>query len=57
MDRLGIRQESATATAIRLDLLEMQNAVGHRAVVLPVAIPRREIRQRDVFAEINRALL
>jgi hypothetical protein len=57
MDRLGIRQAVPSETTVELTLRELRNSVGHRAVALPVMIPRGEIRKRDVFADIQRALL
>ncbi len=57
MDRLGIRQASASGMTVELDLRELRNAAGATAVALPIAIPRGEIPKRDIHAEMRRALL
>lgn len=57
MDRLGIRQDTAGGTTVRLDLVEVRRAAGPPLVVLPVAIPRDAIAKRDVFAEAKRFLI
>jgi hypothetical protein len=57
MDRLGIRQGTPGPTTVELQLRELHNAVGHAVVSLPIAIPRSEIRKRDIEAEVRRALL
>lgn len=57
MDRMGIRQASAGGTTVELPLRELHDGVGACVVSLPVTIPRREIRRRDVFADIQKALL
>jgi hypothetical protein len=57
MDRLGIRQASASGMTVELDLRELHNSAGATAVALPIAIPRGEIPKRDIHAEMRRALL
>lgn len=56
VDRLGIKQAQPGATTVELQLAEVRNAAGQAIIVLPVAIPRDEIRARDVMAEIRREL-
>ncbi|MBL0142332.1 MAG: hypothetical protein IPP91_09645 [Betaproteobacteria bacterium] len=56
MDRLGIKQAVPGGPVIELKLQELRNYAGQSAVLLPVAIPRGEIRQRDVMAQIRREL-
>ena len=57
MDRLGIRQATPGPTTVELKLRELHNAAGRTVVALPIAIPRAEIRKRDIAAEVRRALL
>jgi hypothetical protein len=56
MDRLGIKQSKPGGTTVELQLTEVRNAAGQAIVVLPVAIPRDQIRKRDVMAELRREL-
>lgn len=56
VDRLGIKQSQPGGTTVELPLTEVRNAAGQAIIVLPVAIPRGEIRKRDVMADIRREL-
>ena len=56
VDRLGIKQAKPGGTTVALQLTEVRNAAGRAIVVLPVAIPRDQIRKRDVMAELRREL-
>ncbi|MEZ5446907.1 MAG: hypothetical protein R3F45_14165 [Gammaproteobacteria bacterium] len=57
IDRKGIRREQASGDAIELQLDELNNADGRRAVALLLSVPRGEIRTRGaLLSEAQRYL-
>ncbi len=57
IDRKGIKREQRSDEAIELELAELNNAEGRRAVALLLRVPRGEIRSRgDRLADAQRYL-
>jgi hypothetical protein len=57
VDRMGIKREQPSESAPEVSLEELHNAAGRTAIVLPIGIPRGEVRVRgDFVTEAKRYL-
>jgi hypothetical protein len=57
LDRMNIKQDQARDNALDIRFEEMHSASGRTAILLPVVVPRSELRPRtDLLAEAQRYL-
>jgi hypothetical protein len=57
LDRMNIKQDQARDNALEIGFEELHSASGRTAILLPVVVPRSELRPRtDLLAEAQRYL-
>jgi len=57
LDRMNIKQDQARDNALEIGLEELHSASGRTAILLPVVVPRSELRPRtDLLVEAQRYL-